>query len=122
MKMEGEKYSYIRLDNANLVKITFSRLAKNFAKYSKLMIDIKKLIDEKNQKRKEFLEKLRTVEKSFKELGEVLPTPPKEKLPVKKEVKKPQKVEVQGELETFEELREEFERLREQLEEIKKSA
>jgi hypothetical protein len=119
MKMEGEKYSYIRLDNATLVKLTFSKLAKNFAKYSKLMIDIKKLADKKNQKRKEFLEKLKNIEKSFKELGEQLPKPPKEK-PIKKEAPKPQKVEVQGELETFEELREEFERLRKQLEEIKK--
>ncbi|MCD6575932.1 MAG: hypothetical protein J7K73_02105 [Nanoarchaeota archaeon] len=120
VKMSKEE-TYVRLDNANLAKVTFAKLAKDFARYSKIMIEIKKLSDAKNKKRKEFLTKLGNIEKQFKQLETSLPKPPKEK-----KVHKPKQKEVapkpEKELETFEELREEFERIRAQLEDIRKSA
>ena len=123
-KKDEEKFSFVRLDNATLVKMTFKNLAKKFARYSKLTINIKKISDKKNTKRKEFIKKLKEIEKDFDALESILPKMPAEEK-IKKEVERyrpeAKRVEVQGQLETFSELREEFERLRGQLEEIKRT-
>ena len=120
----AKEETYVRIDDANLLKITFTKLAKDFARYSNLMIDIKNLSDEKNKKRKEFLAKLSNIEKEFKHLESILPKTPKEKHVVaphpKAKVKK-EKPKPSNELESFDELRSEFERLRKQLEKIKNS-
>ena len=124
MAEKEEKASYVRMDNANLVKITFSKLAKDFATYSQMMIDIKKLSDKKQIKRKEFILKLKDLETKFKELELNLPTiKPPEKVIKDIERYKPSSgpKDVESELGTFAVLRDEFERLRDQLEDIKKT-
>jgi len=109
--------SFVRIENANLVKINLRSLAKNFAKYTQLMLEIKKLSDAKKQKRKEIAEKVKEIEKK---LNTLIPMLPKVSEKLKKEIKpKERAVEISGELESFEDLRAEFERLKRQLEEIK---
>ncbi len=124
MVQKEEKVSFIRLDNANMVKITFGNLAKKFARYSQLMIDIKKLSDKKSTQRIKLIQNIKDLDKKFKEFSNILPKAPAAKKVVRSiEKYEPgeKNEEVENELGTFEDLREEFERLRGQLEEIKKT-
>ena len=123
MAQKEEKVSFIRLDNANLVKMNFAGLAKKFAEYSTNMIEIKKLSDKKIEKKKEFREKVKEAEKKILELENLMPKEPESKKIEKGLARKEEipEVEVQGELGTFASLRDEFERLRYQLEDIKKT-
>ena len=123
MAQKEERVSFIRLDNANLIKMNFAGLAKRFAEYSQNMIDIKKLSDQKIEKKKGFREKIREVEKKILELEALMPKEPEAKK-IEKKLEKHEKaaeIEVQGELGSFASLRDEFERLRYQLEDIKKT-
>jgi len=124
MAEREERASYVRMDNATLVKMNFAKLAKDFSKYSQLMIDIKKLNDNKRGKRKEYIEKLKVIEHNFNELVKMLPKV-KEKEHIIKEIERheprPKVEDVESEVGTFAELRDEFERLRSQLEDLKGS-
>ena len=124
MTQKEDKVSFIRLDNANMVKITFGNLAKKFARYSQLMIDIKKLSDEKSMQRIKLIQKIKELDKKFGDFNKMLPNiPVAEKVIKSIEKYEPsgKNVTVENELGTFEGLREEFERLKNQLEDIKRT-
>lgn len=114
--VKEEKHSYVKLENANLIKMNIDKLLRDFAKYSNIIIKIKELSDKKLEKREEFLERLKLVKNEFERLISTLPEAP-EKI---RKLEKKEKIEIKGKIETLSELREEFERLRKRLEEIKK--
>ena len=118
-KTEEKTESFVRLENANLVKLSIKRLSKLFTRYGNLIIDIKKLRDHKEELKKEVIDKLVDVEKEYLDLIEALPKSDKIKI-----MKKPRKkkedldVEIETNLESFAALREEFERIKRELEGI----
>ena len=125
--MKKNDVSFVRLDNANLLKMTLKDLAKNFAIYSQLIIDIKKIEDEKETLEKDFMKKLGSFEKDFKELKTLIPKKKFEEIEQKnlkdiKEIKKVEKIEkpkMGEELKTLLQLKKEFEKIQDQLHEIK---
>jgi hypothetical protein len=123
MAEKEEKVSFVRLDSANLVKMTFGNLAKKFAEYTRCMIDIKRLSDEKTEKRKELIQKIKDLEKNFESMLSMLPKAGAEEKIIKRFEMSgvDQPVEVEGDLGSFEDLRKEFEKLKGQLEDIKRT-
>ncbi len=130
MKMGKNEVSFVRLDNANLLSMTLSDLAKNLSVYSQLMIEVQKICDEKEKLKTNFSKKLDEIRKDFDSFEKMIPkkefkeikqrkvvAPPK---PTKKkeEIHEP---EVGKEIKTLMELKREFERIKNQLRKIKSS-
>lgn len=129
IKMEKDNVSFVRLDNANLLKMTLRDLAKNLSIYSQLMIDVQNIFEEKEKLKENFSTKLDEIEKGFNDFEKLIPekefrdikktkvvAPPK---PKKKEVVK--EPEVGKEIKTLMQLKNEFERIKNQLREIRSS-
>ena len=125
--MEKNTVSFVRLDNANLLRMTMKELAKNFANYSQLIIDLKGIEEEKHKLENEFSEKAKSFEKGFndfkkiiaqKEFKDIAPKEIKELKKIEKSdrIEKPKMGE---ELKTLLQLKREFEKIQEQLHEIK---
>ena len=119
MDNNNKTESFVRLENANLVRLSIKQLSKWFTKYGNLVIDIKKLRDQKKELKKQILERIKELEKEYHNLVEVLP-----KSDAVAKIKKHRKraprvdVEVETSLESFAALREEFEKIKRELEEI----
>jgi hypothetical protein len=114
--------SFVRLENANMIKLSLKQLAKLYTKYANKILEIKNIKDQKTELRKELFEQLNKIEDDYKELLKQLPKQPK--MPQAKIKKTPYPKEKVPIIEyetgdTFSNLRREFERIREELERIR---
>ncbi len=119
-KTDEKAVSYVRLENANLIRLSMRKISKLFTKYGTLILTIKKLRDNKEDLKKEVVDSMTEIEKEYLGLIEVLPKSSK----IKK-IKKPKTkrapdidVEIRTSLESFAALRKEFEKIKTELEGI----
>lgn len=118
--MKKENTSYVKIDNANMIKLSLKQLAKLYTEYAHLILQIKKMSDRKKDMRNELFAKLKDVETKYSTFIKELPEFPD--VEIKKPnypVQKDKSVIVEGLQDPFEELKNEFESLRNELENIR---
>lgn len=118
----NEKVTYVRIDNANLTKLSIRKISMLYTECADLIIKINQIQKRKQELKAKINADLGELYKKFRRLYELLPKEAhKEAAEHIKELPiKPKKKEIlEPGLETFEELKKEFERIKAQLEQIK---
>jgi hypothetical protein len=117
---ENPEASFVKIENANMLKLTLKQLGKLYTQYARLILDIKDLKDRKEEIRKSLFNKMTEFEESFGEYTKVLPKDERVVKPAAQKTAYPTKTPVveyeYGD--AFTNLRKEFERIREELEKM----
>jgi len=120
MQKKDEDISYVKVDNANMIKLSLTKLGKLYADYAHLILNVKKLNDQKKDLRKQLSEKLVDFETKYNTFIKELP-----KLPEGLKIKSPdypgskaKEVEYRYS-DPLEGLRQEFENIRSELEKLR---
>jgi hypothetical protein len=120
MAAKNKEPTYVKIDNANLNKLTIRRMSMLYTDYGRLIIQINKLHTDKEALKSKVYKDIVSLWDKFKKLHDALPSD------VQREIIMPKvkKNEIPAEekefgLESFETLKKEFERIKVQLESIK---
>jgi hypothetical protein len=120
MQKKDEDISYVKVDNANMIKLSLTKLGKLYADYAHLILNIKKLNDQKKDLRKQLSEKMVDLETKYNAFVKELP-----KIPEGLKIKSPdypgskaKEVEYRYS-DPLEGLRQEFENIRSELEKLR---
>ena len=120
MQKKEEDISYVKINDANMIKLSITKLGKLYADYAHMILYMKKLNDQKKEMRKQLLEKLIDLETRYNTFIKELP-----KLPEGLKIKAPHYPGEKGRPVEYESksplegLREEFENIRTELEKLR---
>ena len=102
-------YSYVRVDDANSVKVSILDLINKKKKLDSLLNEIKIIRDQIENKKREISDRIIILQKKFVDFGEMIPkVRPKEEKKVEVKQRK-QKIDIVKLRNEFEKLKEEFE-------------
>jgi len=121
---EQQKSTYVKLENANLTKLSLRRMSVFYTDYANIVIEINKLHKEKELLKVKVYKDLTRIKEEFRKLYDSLPKEAQRRMqaPAVKKVEvtpAEREFELETGLESFEALKKEFERIRTQLEHIK---
>jgi len=116
-----EDISFVKIENANMVKLSLKQLAELYTDYAHLILKVKDLTDKKMSKKNELFAKIKDLESRYAMLMKELP-----KLPEGTKIERPEypiaskpSYLATGEEDPFEELRHEFASIRSELEKLR---
>jgi len=128
MASDNSSASYVRLENANLIKLTIRKLSRLYTDYAKILIELKEMKANKGELSKKIIENIKRIQEQHSLLKHYLP----EELPPEAYKTKLKRFEVKPEvkdydveleevgIESFEDLKKEFEIIRKELESLKR--
>jgi len=128
MASDNSSASYVRLENANLIKLTIRKLSRLYTDYAKILIELKEMKANKGELSKKIIENIKRIQEQHSLLKRYLP----EELPPEAYKTKLKRFEVKPEvkdydveleevgIESFEDLKKEFEIIRKELESLKR--
>ena len=123
MAAKDKEPTYVKIDNANLNKLTIRKMSMLYTDYGKLIIEINKMHNDKEALKSKVYKDIMGIGEKFKKLYDALPKEVQKGIgaPVKKMEIPPEEreFELESGLESFEALKKEFERIKTQLENIK---
>ena len=115
---------YISMPNPSLVQLNMRKMSQLYTRYAQLVLDLKKLRDDRKTMKKEVVQKISRLTSEFEELVRQVPRLKDKKLHIQPQKAKQEDAEERG-VETeiiattsFGSLKSEFERLRKELEKI----
>lgn len=120
MQKKEEDISYVKIDNANMVKLSLKKLANLYADYAHLIISIKKMNDKKTDLRKQLFDRLMDLETKYNAFIKEIP-----KLPEGLKLRAPEYPSEKGATveytrgDPLEDLRQEFENIRGELDKLR---
>jgi len=120
MQKKEEDISYVKINDANMIKLSITKLGKLYADYAHLIINVKKLNDQKSELRKQLFGKLADLETKYNTFVKELP-----KLPEGLKIRAPEYPGSKAKnveytyTDPLEGLREEFENIRTELEKLR---
>lgn len=120
MQKKDEDISYVKVNDANMIRLSITKLGKLYADYAHLILNVKKLNDQKIELRKQLFDKIADIETKYNTFTKELP-----KLPEGIKIHTPHYPGERGKnveyipTDPLEGLREEFENIRAELEKLR---